>query len=256
MKNTKRSPFSTYLRTCCFLMAWGMTVSATGAVVSSNGNFNIADTLILDYGTFAGQKSTGQVVTLNKFDPGLGYLHDVTFNLNSALKPATFASDIRLHLVAFGSSPGRTPGEATATSEFTVSIFDGITPGSLFANTYFNTAYCYTPNNICQDSDTSNAGALFNAVLDADPLAEYVGPGTFGANVSQLIDMLIVPHLPGDPEASFNGYWSGNLEVVYTYGDEPLEVVPLPAAVWLFATSLLGLVVARKIKARRQPAGH
>ena len=59
--------------------------------------------------------------------------------------------------------------------------------------------------------------------------------GSFGVTANQLIDIFTA----FNAEVDFNGQWSGNLQVTYTFDE---VVVPVPAAVWLFGSGLLGLL--------------
>ena len=176
-----------------------------------------------------------ETLQLHQFDPSLGTLTDVTFNLTSVL-----ANGLELFVSGFN-TPLSFPVHGLASSDYSLSLTNLFT-GTLFDKSFHNEAECFLANRLlCTDTDTEHAGEIYEDSFDALPLAGYQGLGIYDVTLSQEIDIAV----SGGGESLFVGGWVGDLEVVYTY-----STVPVPAAVWLFGSGLTGLIsIAKRKKA-------
>ena len=175
-----------------------------------------------------------ETLQLNQFDPSLGTLTDVTFNLTSDLA-------VRLFVAGF-STPLASPVHGLASSDYSLSLTD-LFIGALFEKSFHNEAECFLADRLlCTDTDTEHAGEGYDDTFDALPLAGYQGLGNYDVTLSQQIDMAVGG---SGGESGFVGGWFGDLQVVYAY-----STVPVPAAVWLFGSGLIGLIsIAKRKKA-------
>ncbi len=104
----------------------------------------------------------------------------------------------------------------------------------LFENDYIDHIEVSGPSGFKTNETLLHDGATNNASFLAASLAGYQGIGQYNVMLTQIYDVSVEPLLVnGKAEAYVNGRWSGNLEVVYTY-----NVIPIPAAVWLFGSGL------------------
>jgi hypothetical protein len=226
-----------------FVAAAGSSTSAGAATINDSAMFSIDDSqMVTDDGTqppTSIQNTVDQLIQLNQFDPSLGTLTGVTFNLTSNLGNTTGLS-LLVNNQEFGS-------DGSASADFTLTIDDSIS-GSLFDQTFMHSASCTDGSTFCTDNDNTYASASFDDTLNTAVLAGYQGLGTYNVTVSQLIELSATSAGgadSGDAEATFIGDWQGDLEVVYTYDE---VVVPLPAAVWLFGSGMVGLLGVAKRK--------
>jgi hypothetical protein len=206
------------------LSAWiAPAHNVTAATISfTSGWAGLSLDLVVDGGDTFGDVQKDHVIVLPQFDPSLGALSDVTFNL---------ASDLYIGheflLVGFG-----TPILSAASSDYTLSIADLVT-GTVFQKTFHNTAECDQGGGLCVVSNFEHGGEMYDDSVSVAPLAGYQGVGNFDLTLRQLTEITINP-IFGAAEAGLVAGWSsGVLEVVYTY-----SVVPVPAAVWLFGSAL------------------
>ena len=185
----------------------------------SSGWMSFLDSGIPD-GSTGETKQKDEAFVLPQFDPSLGALSDVTFNLTSNL-----SLNHEITVWGFGSSGF----DFIASSDYTLSIVDSVT-GTVFQKTFHNTVDCVQGGGICSATTSQHAGEMYDDSVSVAPLAGYQGVGDFDLTRIQLTELTLnidtgeVSHVTG---------WLGELEVVYTY-----NVVPVPAAVWLFGSAL------------------
>jgi len=209
-------------RLVCLCGSLILASNVTAATISfTSPAWLVSNDLVVDGGATFGTVQKDGAFVLPKFDPSLGALTDVTFNLTSVLYAAQ-----EFTLVGFGS-----PIESTANSAYTLSIADLIT-GPLLQETFHNFEQCMQGGGLCIVKNQNNGGAMFNDSVSVAPLAGYQGVGNFDLTFSHTTEINI-NIISGRAEAGLVAGWSGDLEVVYTY-----NVIPLPAAVWLFGSGL------------------
>ncbi len=199
--------------------------NVTADTISFSSGWSVFLDLVVAVPNTFGMEQKDQAFVLPQFDPSLGALSDVTFNLTSDL-----TANVELFVTGFGSNPIH----SIASSDYTLSIEDLVT-GTVFQKIFHNAVECTKMGSgLCTASSFEHASEMYDDSVSVAPLAGYQGVGNFDLTLSQLTEIDVNPQIEGGKaEASLVAGWVGELEVVYTY-----NVVPIPAAVWLFGSGL------------------
>jgi hypothetical protein len=187
-----------------------------------------------------------ETVTLQQFDPSLGPLNSLEFTLTSALahEPPGFQyQTLSIYLADTTNS-----NEALATVVETLLVTGDLT-GDLFSAEFTLENGCTQNASVCSVSAGNPAAQFtgsFNDIAASAALASYIGVGTFEMSFVQSAVFSLMASNINNPSSNypymastFQGGWTGDLSVTYEYNVSP---VPLPGAVLLFASSLLGLI--------------
>jgi hypothetical protein len=220
-------------------MLLGLNVAAQAATVTYTGTYSgVTDV-------------TNQVINVAKFDSSLGTLVSATFALSATMNTSAYANtdgnfwvgwDKTVYQLSLQGDTGYS-GLAVSGNGGPVRIVGTGTPDGSFTHT-FPTSGEYA--NITATPNWTYTGPTLSSsnTFNESPLAAYIGLGNLNFFLTtQNYDYLSVL-LGGSP--STQG-WStnivGQVQVTYEY-----NVVPVPAAVWLFG-SALGImgVMRRKI---------
>ncbi|MEJ1355250.1 MAG: VPLPA-CTERM sorting domain-containing protein [Candidatus Sedimenticola sp. (ex Thyasira tokunagai)] len=193
----------------------------TGGVVNVDGTIKVWDNGLLD-------------MTSGSLEVGTLDIRDGFFNMDGGtLMTADVLGDLHIQGGAFG--PGHSPAVTSITGNFTQGAagtleieLAGIAEGTF---------------DLLNISGIADLGGMLEVTLLDDYLPEEGDLFTFltAASVLDTFDYLILPDLPGQTE------W----ELIYGSDSVSLGIVsavPLPAAVWLFGTGLLGLIGFSKRK--------
>lgn len=242
MKAKSSTPFIPLLTGLSLVAGIGVTGTASAATISNSDMFSTLDSqMVTDTGVSSpttAQNTVAQTIQLSQFDPSLGTLTGVTFNLTSTLSETGLSLSV---------SPQENGSDGSASADFTLTIDDGITSGALFDQTFIHSVSC-SGSGPCTNADTTFDFEIFDDAFSAAVLAGYQGMSTYNVTVSQLIDLSATSAGGSDSgfaSASFAGGWQGSIAVTYTYDE---VVVPIPAAAWLFGSGLLGLLGTVKRK--------
>jgi len=223
---------------CGVLILASIVTNATAATIADDAMFSFGGSAIAsdccDYGATSAHSAFDFLVKLDKFDPALGILTDVTFNLTSVLQTNPNFSPFSLFVTGWAAGNGEF--HSVAESVFTTRIIDPVT-NILFENGFIDQVQISHTNGFRTAETTMHAGAINNASFIPLSLTGYQGTGQYDVILSQILDVSVTPLLAlGKAEASLSGRWSGSLEVVYSFSE-----VPVPAAFWLFGSALAGL---------------
>ena len=242
-KNT--NPFVPVLAVLSLVAGATATGVASAATISFSTTYDVVDAgnplFAESYGGDpAGTANSTKTVTganqLSQFDASLGTLTGVSFELTSDL------SKVSLELYGDGSEGGV---EGKALASFTQTVSSGITAGDQFSQMFNLETYCSSFDS-CSDVDNIQPTSFTD--IFSVTTAGYTGTGMF--DVFFMMDNALSVEVLGGFYASADFYsaWKGDIKLTYTY-DESAPEVPVPAAVWLFGSGLLGLVgIARRKK--------
>jgi hypothetical protein len=194
---------------------------------------------------FSASRTTSVVFDL--FDPTLGTLTDVRLFINSSASN-TVEGDIYFPTTVYdGLQPLINSQITVNVSSTTIGNGFKVVPGAFKSCTLTSGGCTWFPT-----TRTDYVDGDFFGEFGLNPnLAAFIGPGTFGVDLS--ISSFITDCGPSGTTTiipttncfSHSENWSGNFSFVYEYNP-----VPVPAAGWLFGSGLIGLIgVARRKKA-------
>ncbi len=222
----------------------GLANGASALTISQDTNFLLGSDLVVQSGNTFGQRQVDNTLVFGQFNPSLGILTNVTFNLTSTLGDAAADSPLALFITGYSSTPIHSVGS----NIYTTSVSDSVS-GDLFGSSVVNDLECMQAGGLCTATDNEHAGEVYDDSIDALPLPGYTGTGSIDVILSQLIELSIVPLVaPGGAEASFIGRWFGNIEVVYTY-----NLIPEPSSSLLLGLGLIALTGGSTQRRRLPP---
>lgn len=226
-----------FLRACTGLAVICVATGAQAATVSYTGTYSGATDV------------TNQVINVSKFDSSMGTLVSATFQLSATMNTSAYVNGDNDFYVGWDktiydfSLTGDTgySGVAIAANGAPVRIVGAGTPDGSFT---FPGEYAY----IINTPSWTSAGPALNAsnTFLESPLAAYIGLGNLNFFLTtQNYDYLSVLGAGSPSSQGWSTNILGQVQVTYEY-----NVVPVPAAVWLFgsAIGIMG-VMRRKVAA-------
>ena len=242
--NKSRLMMSVKLTIALLMLGGSITAQAATITYTTNWSTSYGFSSGNNGPTFNDPLNASANRSISQFDPALGILQDITIDLSrmtlTSRASANFRDDDLLSTVAGVQSlqgmlinvvmPGYTisrpaPGRISTCSDTGV----------------FSSSSCSTNLGITTSGISNSTGTL-------GPLSAYIGTGNVNILINQLAS-LFTDETNGDDgyvnSRSGGVSTAGFIDVTYNY-----TVVPVPAAVWLFGSGLLGLVgIARRKKA-------
>jgi hypothetical protein len=207
---------------------------------------DLTEANIIDGGGFI--FTTATITGLPKFDSSLGTLDSITLSANFDFG---FSSDIEAEAINFGQ-----PGNAEIFADF--NIFVGYSPSGSPGTTFTSlggsgdfSGYSFgcsfdAETAFCQgfDGDHFSFDDVADILTDANPLTDFVGIGDIGT-----LAVIIAMETDANNAILNNADFAvGGISVDVSAGDIGIEydytptVIPVPAAIWLFATGVIGLL--------------
>ena len=243
----KNSRHTMYVKSTVALLMLGSCITAHAATITYTTGWNTSDGVSSGGNgpLFTDNLSATTNRSISQFDPAMGILQGITIDIYgvrlTSSASANFLDDTVLSDVA-----GR--------QELRNMSINVTMPNYLYGRPRANrAATCSGSGGVfsgasCSTNLGSSTAALTGDNATLGPLSAYIGTGNVSISINQL-GQLFTDETDGD-----NGYvnsrsgtvsTSGSIDVTYSY-----SVVPVPAALWLFGSGLLGLIgVARRKKA-------
>lgn len=213
--------------------------NAQAAVFSFTENYSLLGDS--SYGpsdtSFLNVPDSANLFSLPQFDPALGALQSVTFSITGDL---TFQADI----ISTDVIDDSLVNEANA--DFLVGVGIGAFINSTFTLTtdslYAESISCGgAPNSFeCSNSTGNSLPIMTSQIFTGNDMNDFIGTGNLGNAQLQLLAGLDSMNLDNlnDASLNINGLnFEGDVTVEYT-----TSAVPIPAAVWLFGSAMIGLV--------------
>lgn len=230
------------------LLAYGPHSATFAATISYSTNWGVNTGFSLNSNTApSAERNLSVSRTLNRFDTTLGTLTGVNFYINytSSIQQSSYSYD------NIGESSSFNDTSHTSTSSFLQEVYLG-DPAQRFLDSWGDsvTTGCNATSNVggyvtCSSQNTSNNGTNKTPTLPTNiPLTYYEGvdPLAFTLRNRLLANLICDGGDSGDfCSVTSNFGWNTILTISYTY-DESVAAVPVPAAIWLMGSGLLGLI--------------